>query len=371
MDDPEIRGWFKVGAQTYRHHCGALVAKRGRLWNATSAGGATFGGYSTAIQAISSLEERDPCFWSYGDGALVCAPSGLWCKLGFLDTDRRERREGVFVCHLDGENSLAEYVRPVIRKHLFGRAHCAKCLSPMTRLETRALREFDKSGSAQNLYFVCKCGHPVWILYLRLYSDFTRAIGPAATKWRRREKVRVAGGRHSPKEMREILALQDNRCIYCNTEFTDEIRPTEDHLLAVADGGTNWAANIVMACWRCNCRRSDIPFRTYCKLLSQRQNRRILAHLVKRIVAMDDPNVPGCAVASFDEGLAHHDAKHPRFINMRKRSVVARRCAAANQLLPRTRDLLVKEATAKSGRCPGRTDLRQPPASISKGRVRE
>lgn len=176
-----------------------------------------------------------------------------------------------------------------------------------------------------------------------LVSEFARAIGPAKTKWRREERLREAGGQHTPSERYEILALQNNRCIYCNRRFTNEIRYTADHLLPVADGGTNWALNIVMACSRCNLRRSDIPFRTYCRLLSPKQNQRILIHLAKRIKAMDIPNLPSDAVDSFDDGLAHHDAKHPRFVNMRNR-VIAGRNATRNRLLPRTRNLVLKKA---------------------------
>jgi hypothetical protein len=70
---------------------------------------------------------------------------------------------------------------------------------------------------------------------------------------------------------------------------------------------------------------------------------------------MDIRGLPNDAVASFDEGLARHDAKHPRFLNMRARSVPGRN-AARNQLLPRTRSLILKKAgaageySAKTGR---------------------
>lgn len=344
MDDFEILGWIKVGPKSYRHHCGARVANRGRLWTATSITGATLAGHSTALQAMLYLQENDPSFWSYGHSATVGSTRGVWLTVGCLNADPRERREGAFVCYLDSGDSLPAFLKPVFKKHLFGRSHCQRCVRPMTLLETRALREFDQSGGTENLYFVCNCGYPVWSLDRRSVFDFMRAIGPAETKWRREERIRAAGGHHTPGEIHQLLVLQDNRCIYCDRQFTTEIRATEDHLLAVADGGTNWALNIVMACWRCNCRRSDIPFRTFCKLLSQRQNRRILTHLAKRIRAMDLVNLPDEAVASFDEGLAHHDAKHPRFVNMRLRNVISRRNTDRNELLPCTRRLILKKA---------------------------
>ncbi|MFP5226882.1 MAG: HNH endonuclease, partial [Acidobacteriota bacterium] len=88
----------------------------------------------------------------------------------------------------------------------------------------------------------------------------------------RRETLRKGGARHSVDEVAEIVQLQENRCFYCNLLF-DGTRgqATKDHLLPVTSGGTDWALNIVIACRRCNARRGNIPFRTYCTLLSPRQ----------------------------------------------------------------------------------------------------
>jgi 5-methylcytosine-specific restriction endonuclease McrA len=47
---------------------------------------------------------------------------------------------------------------------------------------------------------------------------------------------------------------QYNRCLYCDEVFGVGLRPTADHILAIVDGGTNWAFNIVMACRSCNSR---------------------------------------------------------------------------------------------------------------------
>lgn len=350
MDDLEALGWFKVGAQSYRHYSGGRVAKRGRQWTATAVTGAAVGGHPTALQAMSYLEEYDSSFWSYGVCALGGANGVICCKLGFRDAAHRERREGWLVCYLNGGDSLPAFHRPIFEKHLFGIARCTRCLSAMAMVETRALREFDKSGSTENLYFVCVCGHPVWSVPAGTTGAFMRAFGPAETRRLRKERLRLAGGRHSSRAIREVLALQENRCLYCNRQFTGEVSPTKDHLLAIADGGTDWDTNLVMACWRCNCRRSDIPFRTYCKLLSRRQNQRILTHLVKRIVAMDILNLPGDAMAAFDGGLALHDARHPRFLNMQRRSVIVRRNVALNRLLPPTRSLIIKKHQQDHGR---------------------
>jgi hypothetical protein len=167
----------------------------------------------------------------------------------------------------------------------------------------------------------------------------------AEISWRRRQRIAAAGGTHSPSEILEILALQKNRCVYCDAKFTDERSPTKDHLLAIADGGSDWALNILMASRQCNSRRSDIPFRTYCKLLNQKQNQRIVKFLTKRLLSTDFLSLPSEALISFDTGLAHHDPKHWRFLDTQSASAAARQNVARNQLLPRTRGLILGRHT--------------------------
>lgn len=52
----------------------------------------------------------------------------------------------------------------------------------------------------------------------------------------------------------EWVAILDSspECKYCRAEFSDSLRPTLDHVLAMAKGGANTAANVVAACWGCN-----------------------------------------------------------------------------------------------------------------------
>jgi hypothetical protein len=116
VGDFEMSGWFKVGAQSYRHHCGARVAKRGRQWTATSITGSTFACHSTVLQAMAYLEEHDPAFWSYGDSAIEGANGNICCKLGFQDAAHMERKEGLFVCHLYGRTTFPVFLRPVFKK---------------------------------------------------------------------------------------------------------------------------------------------------------------------------------------------------------------------------------------------------------------
>lgn len=165
--------------------------------------------------------------------------------------------------------------------------------------------------------------------------------------WFRKQRLKEAGGRHSSAEINWIVKMQDGRCIYCNKVFGKRILPTRDHLLALADGGANWAMNIVMACRSCNSRRCDIPFRTYCKLLSPTQNRRILSCLRRRLVAVDIDQISDEALASFHAGLSLHDPRHRRYLMIQRDSVTARKNAARNRLLPRTGSLVLDDIRTK------------------------
>jgi len=342
-------GWMKTGAQSYRHHCGARLVRRRQLWTAISIDGTVFPGHSTALHGMSYLKEHDSSFWTYGCFASGGGTHSFGSTTGYLDADHRGRGESAFICHVGNAKEIPTFLGPVFKRYLFGRTHCNRCLNPMTTLATRVLREFHEYGFDEHLYIVCGCGYPVWSVNGGTFATFTRATGPAETKWRRKERLRVAGGRHRPGEIRELLALQENRCIYCNAQFTNEAPPTKDHVLAVADGGTDFALNIVMACWRCNCRRSDIPFRTYCRLLSWKQNQRILTYIAKRLASPNFSCLPCEAISCFDKGLAQHNAKHPRFLNMKSRSIRAGRNAVRNELLPRTRSLLLKKYPTAPG----------------------
>jgi 5-methylcytosine-specific restriction endonuclease McrA len=50
------------------------------------------------------------------------------------------------------------------------------------------------------------------------------------------------------------------RCFYCTTQLTRKTL-TRDHRIAIKNGGTNFASNLVPACVHCNCskRHSQLP----------------------------------------------------------------------------------------------------------------
>ena len=135
-------------------------------------------------------------------------------------------------------------------------------------------------------------------------------------KRRRGQLLKEAGGRHSSQDIKDILTLQKNRCIYCNTKFSDKVPWSKDHLLPVNYGGGNHAINIVLSCRRCNYSRGDIPFFTYCKLLTPTRFMRVKGHVIGRLTATDFKNLTDLEAESLYVGLVLDDPKHWRYLDL-------------------------------------------------------
>jgi len=250
----------------------------------------------------------------------------------------------VFVFCLSKGGQIPKFLKTIIDKHFVGMATCVACLAPMRNLQEQRVTQFDWASSERDTYLACSCGYVVWRMDRKFYDKAGSIIRKRASNWRRTLNLREAGGKHTREEMQIVLALQDGRCIYCNAIFTDENRPSEDHLLPISKGGSDWALNIVLACWRCNSRRTYIPFRTFCKLLSPTQNKRILANLKRRLLAIDITSTPREAFLCFEEGLAMHSPQiYGELYKLDTRS--ARRNIKTNKLLPRSATAILKGAS--------------------------
>ena len=281
IDDLSERGWSQSGPATYRHYCGARVSRLGRFWNAFGASGISLGGYATTSDAVMHVETHDSAFWSYGNPATFGGYSGIRFDTGEIEAGGEDRG---FVCYWLGETDFPSFLESTFAKYFFGHARCRKCSGAMAAINARRLPYFQGRHSRHYFFAVCDCGHPAWELDVPLL-ELHHAIKQKEKSWRR-QRLASAEGRHTSEELSEIAAIQENRCLYRNVEFSDQNKPTKDHLLTLADGGTNWPLNIVLACRRCNSRRCDIPFRTYCTLLSQKQNVRILGRLKRRLLGL-------------------------------------------------------------------------------------
>jgi 5-methylcytosine-specific restriction endonuclease McrA len=91
--------------------------------------------------------------------------------------------------------------------------------------------------------------------YFRAHRELRQAISA-----RRRARELAAEGDYTTSEWMELLRRYDYRCAYCGA--TGLLEP--DHRMPLARGGTNFIANILPACSRCNRRKrllTDVEFR--------------------------------------------------------------------------------------------------------------
>ena len=347
----EQRGWSKVGPQTFIHQCGARVSTRGkREWTARTVDGSEQPSFANPELAFDWIEQNDRLFWSVGEwsfgGGLV---EGMSAHGFHLD--------GQGDCHammysLDSGSEIPAHLNSPLRRHLLSKATCIKCSAQNSDIYLRQIKAHHGAMGCKPRYFlVCQCGHPLWHMATDDEFAMERALRDtlyrAAATRLRKDKLKSAGGAHTPSELRQILFLQGNRCIYCNLLFSDSVCSTKDHLVPVSHGGAVWALNIVMACRRCNARRGEMPFRTYCKLLSPTQNRRIIRHLARRIEAINSDELPKEAFASLLMGLQPHEPRHLHFRSIVRNSPIHRYYAKVNRVIPSLPHLIVKKSTPR------------------------
>lgn len=67
----------------------------------------------------------------------------------------------------------------------------------------------------------------------------------------RRARVRNAEGSFTVQEWLDVCAKHDNRCAHCGLQ----VELTQDHIIPLARGGTNWISNIQPLCRICNSRK--------------------------------------------------------------------------------------------------------------------
>jgi 5-methylcytosine-specific restriction endonuclease McrA len=354
MDEFLHRGWAAHGARHFVHYCGAKVIQRGRQsWAAKRVDGIFSFGHESVEQAIQWIEAHDPEYWTYGtlasDGVMT---NDIACSTGFLDTGEDKDlkdRDHVVVLSL---YKTSEFPRPVESSFLrlfLSNARCAKCDHKSTEIILRSLPEAATSTRRRTQYIVCSCGYPVWRISWDAWAKVSQGVRYAEysreCKQLRKMSLRVAGGKYSVREIQEILSYQENRCIYCNAPFGNGVLATRDHLTPVLSGGADWALNIVMACRSCNSRRGTMPFRTYCKLLSPTQNRKILLYLARRVAAMRVDELSIVEFKSFCDGIAKHNPRNVTYRSILRYSAKARRNAEKNELLPSAPHLILRRVS--------------------------
>lgn len=315
--------WIAEPKGNFRHYTGAHLRRSGSSWHATDKDGTVYPSRRSSGAALALLVGLWPMGLTGQTFGTVEHPTtpidddGI--RFGFMSPDG---------------SPFTPLVVSSLKRRFFGHARCAKCKEPMSEFRTAQIGLMDGVTSKTHTYLVCSCGYPAWHMEADAYYGASHSMYHAAKKWERDRNLKAAGGKHSKAEIEAILALQEGRCIYCHKRFTDKLRATRDHLVPVSYGGTSWALNIVLACHSCNSRRGEVPFRTFCRLLSPRQNERIFNHLMRRIRAIDFQNVSG-GYEDLEIALRLHVPNDFRYKMILSMKAAYRENARRNKLLPR------------------------------------
>jgi hypothetical protein len=82
----------------------------------------------------------------------------------------------------------------------------------------------------------------------------------------RRVRKKNAEGQHTADEIQQLYVMQRGLCCFCSKPVGDKRdgikrshfeNYTEEHILPLDRGGSNWISNMVLTCWNCNCSRQD------------------------------------------------------------------------------------------------------------------
>ena len=84
-----------------------------------------------------------------------------------------------------------------------------------------------------------------------LLNRLWRKLNPAKAlenKYRRRRRIREAGGSFTAQEWIDLCNKYDNKCLCCG----EKTKLTPDHVVPISKGGTNYIENIQPLCMGCN-----------------------------------------------------------------------------------------------------------------------
>ena len=126
------------------------------------------------------------------------------------------------------------------------KTHCKECRNLAESLYRKAnpasIREYQRAYSEGNTEDVRKRRR----LYEQNNPDMRRAA-----RHRRRALIRNNGGIFTAKELIAMRAAQNGICAYCQRQLNPQAL-TIDHVIPLLYSGRNEAANIVLACGKCN-----------------------------------------------------------------------------------------------------------------------
>lgn len=84
---------------------------------------------------------------------------------------------------------------------------------------------------------------------------------------KRRARLLEAEGNFEKGDWIQVLNEQENKCHYCEDEFTKEILPTIDHKTPLSRGGSHNPSNIVAACRSCNSKKGTKTYEEFIQIV--------------------------------------------------------------------------------------------------------
>jgi 5-methylcytosine-specific restriction endonuclease McrA len=279
---------------THLHQCGAKVARDGRHWISTYADGVTEQRHSSLNAATKHLYSNDPnCWWqSPGFGSFMAFGRRLNPSGGLMVETGEHADAKAFTARTCERFRVEPYAIRLFQRKAFGQASCAKCGLAMAVFRLRKLSyvadrvsdypfnpasDFRAWFASQSLddeaaedpslawaFVACECGHPVW--HHPQASELSHALDRARIANTRNNRIRDAEGYYTDDDIRQIFESQAGRCAYCGDAFSEVLKPTVDHVVALASGGSHWPSNLCLACQPCNSRKGTMPHADFVKL---------------------------------------------------------------------------------------------------------
>lgn len=105
----------------------------------------------------------------------------------------------------------------------------------------KLLEQRAKRNAGVQRWYESEKGKAWW----RAYAEQKRAIVR-----NRRAKQRASDGQHTAEDIADILRLQRAKCAYCRVSIRSAYHV--DHIIAIANGGSNDRRNIQLLCPPCN-----------------------------------------------------------------------------------------------------------------------
>ncbi|TAH35370.1 MAG: HNH endonuclease [Alphaproteobacteria bacterium] len=163
-------------------------------------------------------------FWALGDGMFTVWLDKKWCM------------------YFDSYEILGKDSKEWILTH----GTCKKCKSKLSLVKPNCACKTLKS--------------------VRVSSDYTDKLNDISRIERKRERARERQenrlwhfrrneGRYTKSDIKELYSIQDGLCYYCGVSLRDDNHKPKfeiDHMVALADGGSEWPDNLALACRRCN-----------------------------------------------------------------------------------------------------------------------